>query len=300
MADRLRVGFMGLGYMGQPMVTRLLDAGHAVTVHNRNRDKCAPFAARGATVAASPRELAAGSDVVVSMLATSAAVEATVAGDDGVLAGARPGLTLIDMGSTAPQVSTALAATCATRGVAMLDAPVAGTVRAATDGTLVVMVGGDESAYAAQAGLLSTFGKHVFYLGPSGSGARMKLVVNILLSLTSQALAESLVFGAAQGLDRQKMLDVLVTTPSSSGVVQRKGQAMVNRDFKPAAPLRLLYKDLGQALSVAQELEIPLPATATAHALYATGMARGLAEQDFAAIHAVMEHLAGLDTRKNP
>lgn len=293
MVDRRRVGFAGLGYMGAPMVSRLTDAGHDVSVYNRSADKCKPFAERGARIARSAEDLAAHCDVVVTMLASSAAVESTIAGRDGVLAGAKPGLVVVDMSSTAPDVSVALAKRCADRGVSMLDAPVAGTVRAATDGSLVVMAGGGADVYAAQLPLLQTFGKSIFHVGPHGAGCRMKLVVNILLSLTSQALAESLVFGAAQGLDRQKMLDVLVTTPSSSVVVQRKGQVMVNRDYKPAAPLRLLHKDLGQALTVAHDLGIPLPATANAHALYAVGMAHGRAEQDFAAIHAVMEELMG-------
>lgn len=295
MAERKRVGFIGLGYMGQPMVNRLIEAGHDVTLYNRTAGKCAPFADRGARVVASPSELASACDVVVTMLASSDAVESTFLGPEGLLAGVRRGASLVDMSSTAPDVSVALARACKQRGAAMLDAPVAGTVRAATDGSLIVMVGGDAGAFETQQPLLATFGKHVFHVGEAGAGTRMKLVVNILLSLTSQALAEALVFGAAQGLDRQKMLDVLVTTPSSSVVVQRKGQVMVNRDYKPAAPLRLLHKDLGQALAVAQDMGVPMPATAAAHALYAVGMARGYAEQDFAAIHAVMEHLMGQD-----
>ena len=295
MVERKRIGFAGLGYMGQPMVARLIEAGHEVTIYNRSAGKCDAFAERGARVVKSPRELASNCDVVITMLASSEAVESAFQDREGLLAGARRGLTVIDMSSTAPDISVALARACANSGVAMLDAPVAGTVRAATDGSLVVMAGGEGAVYAEQLPLLQTFGKSVFHVGGNGAGCRMKLVVNILLSLTSQALAEAIVFGAAQGLDRQKILDVLVTTPSSSVVVQRKGQVMVNRDYKPAAPLRLLHKDLGQALAVAQELGIPMPATATAHSLYAIGMARGQAEQDFSAIHAVMELLMGQD-----
>lgn len=287
------MGFVGVGYMGRPMVGRLLDAGVPLALYNRTRAKAEPFEARGAAIADSPRDLAARSDVVITMLADSAAVRATVLGPEGVLAGARAGLTLVDMGSTAPDVSEELARACAGRGLSMLDAPVAGTVRAATDGTLVVMVGGEEATFAAQHDLLRTFGQAIFHLGPNGSGCRMKLVVNMLLGLTAQALAEALVFGEAQGLDRHRMHEVLTATPSSSPLVQRKGRSMVDRNFKPTAPLRLLHKDLGQALAVAQELAVPLPATATAHALYATGVALGLAELDFCAIYAVMEHLAG-------
>ena len=299
MSERVRVGLAGLGYMGAPMAARLIDAGHDLCVYNRTMDKTAPFAARGARVARSPRALAEQSDIVITMLGTSEAVHAAFTVHDGILAGARDGMTVIDMSSTAPAVSMALAVACAQRDVEMLDAPVAGTVRAAVDGSLVVMAGGSPGTFEACTPLLHVFGKSVFHVGDHGAGTRMKLVVNILLSLTSQCLAEALVFGAAQGLDRQKVLDVLVTTPSSSVVVQRKGQAMVNRDYKPAAPLRLLHKDLGQALAVAQELGIPLPATATAHAMYAVGMAHGRAEQDFAAIHAVMEQLMAHDGKAN-
>ena len=295
MTRRTRLGFVGLGLMGQPMVTRLIDAGHEIVVYNRSRQKCAPFEERGVGVVDSPQELASKSDVVITMLATSTAVEATVFGSDGILTAAHPGLILIDMSSTSPKKSVDLAAACAERGVAMIDAPVAGTVRAATDGSLVIMVGGERATYSDAAEILSSLGKHVFHVGPNGAGCQMKLVVNILLSLTSQALAEALAFGEAQGLNLRRMHEVLVTTPSSSGIVVRKGQAMIDRDFTPAAPLRLLHKDLGQALAVAQDLGIPLPATATAHSLYAAGMALGHAEQDFAAIFAVMEHLVGLD-----
>ncbi len=291
----MRVGFIGIGYMGRPMAARLLDSGFPLTVYNRTREKALPLAELGATLANSPAEAAFGSDVVITMLADSAAVQAVVNGPNGVLAGAGRDLILIDMGSTAPSVSEQLAEACAERGVSMLDAPVAGTVRAATDGSLVIMVGGDEGVFATHQDLLKVFGKQIFYMGPSGFGCRMKLVVNILLSLTSQALAEAIAFGAAQGLDRQRILDVLVTTPSSSGVVQRKGQAMVDRNYTPAASMRILRKDLGQALAVAQDRGIPLPATATAHALYSTGQALGVGELDFSAIYAVMAHLMGLE-----
>ncbi len=291
----MRVGFIGIGYMGRPMAARLLDTGFPLTVYNRTRDKALPLAKFGATVVDSPCEVAAQSDAVIAMLANSAAVQAVLGGPSGILAGAHQGLTLIDMSSTAPSVSEELSRQCAEGRVRMLDAPVAGTVRAAAEGSLVVMVGGDEAVFATHQDLLRTFAKQIFHMGPNGYGCRMKLVVNILLGLTSQALAEAMTFGAAQGLDRQRILDVLVTTPSSSAVVQRKGQAMVDRNFTPAAPLRLLDKDLGQALAVAHERGIPLPATATVHALYATGRALGMGELDFSAIYAVMAHLMGLE-----
>lgn len=291
-----KLGFVGLGNMGQPMLARLLSDGYEVSVFNRSRAKCETFRDRGVDVAATPRELSSRSDVVITMLANDDALKSVMLGADGLLAGAHGNL-IIDMGSTAPDTSVQLAAACADASVAMIDAPVAGTVRAAADGSLVIMAGGDAQAVSEVTDILSVLGKPIFHVGPSGSGSRMKLVVNILLSLTSQALAEALTFGAAQGLDPRQVHEVLSATPSSSGVVVRKGKAMLDRNFAPIAPLRLLHKDLGHALAVGQNLGIPMPATATAHAIYSIGMARGHGEEDFAAIFAVMEHLAGIDAR---
>lgn len=280
---RPTIGFIGLGIMGSRMARRLLEAGYPLGVYNRSPEKGQPLAARGARIFDSPRDLAGQADVIMSSLADDAAVEQVLLGTDGALAGARPGALLIDLSSVRPDTARTVAAAAIGRGVAMLDAAVSGSTVQADEGSLVVLVGGDPAAYERGRPLFEVIGAASHYLGPSGAGATMKLVVNTLLGVGMQALAEAITLGERAGLDKATLLDVLaqtaVITPG-----QRAKLANVRREDYPATfPLRLMWKDLGNVLRLAQERATPMPVTAAAQQVYAAAQAQRI-EEDFSAV----------------
>ncbi len=212
------LGFIGLGRMGTPMARRLLQAGHRLTVFNRTREKAEPLIAEGATWADSPRAVARASEVVFLMLADSAASEAMIAGPNGVLEGAHEGLIVVDMSTIAPAVSQRLAEQAAQRGVRMLDAPVAGSVGPATEGTLTIFVGGPREAFEAVEDLLRILGRNIHYVGGNGMGCAVKLAVNLILGVSMQALGEAFALGARAGIPPQRLWEILqdLATPPPS------------------------------------------------------------------------------------
>lgn len=289
----MRVGFAGLGRMGLPMATNLLRAGHELTVYNRTPERARPLVEQGAHQAAFPSELGEN-EVVVTMLADPAAVEAVLAGPDGVLSGARPGLVVIDMSTIGPALARALAARCAARGVHWLDAPVAGSVKPAEEGTLIAMVGGDSEVLAAVRPVLGAMCREVFHLGPAGAGAAMKLVFNLFLAVSTAGLAEALALGEAAALERGRMLEVIAPTVLGSRFVALKGGQMAARSYRPAAfTLDLLHKDLGLIAALAEEARALIPAAALTHTLVNAARYRGRGDEDYAALVELFRELGG-------
>ena len=287
------LGFVGLGYMGGRIARRLVDAGYPLGVYNRTREKTRALAERGARVYESARELAADSDTILSMLADDASVEQVMHGPDGILSGARPGSTIIDLSSVHPDTSRRLANVARQRNVAVLDAAVSGSTPQAEDGSLVVFVGGDRSAYEQSGPVLAVIGNHMFYLGPSGAGAAMKLVANSLLGAGMQALAEALVLGQRAGLDRTKLLDVLEQTAVVTPGQKHKLENVRSGQYPVEFPLRLMYKDLLNVERLAGQNAVPIPAIAAAQQMFAVEQAKDR-EEDFSAIIRTMEELAGV------
>src|SRR5260370_26029406 len=206
------IGFLGLGHMGTPMAQRLLDAGYPLTVYDHTAARAEQFARGRAQVARTPREAADRSDVVVLMVADDEAVREVVLGEAGALAAARQGTVLLDMSTVSPEANRRLAAAGRARGVEVLDTPVSGSVPQAQQGSLVIFVGGERSAFERCLPILRVLGQHVFHMGPSGAGNTMKLVVNTLLGVEMQAIAEALALGEKAGLERGTLLDVLGQT----------------------------------------------------------------------------------------
>lgn len=292
---RERIGVAGLGRMGSGMAGRLLANGFPVSVWNRSPERAADLVAAGATVAATPRALAGECEIVLTSLADPAAVEMTYRGPDGLLAGATPGTILADCSTVAPSLSRTLAAEAAERGIAVLDAPVAGSVKAAAEGTLAVLVGGDRQAFERCRPAFAAIGRVAYHLGPSGSGATMKLVSNALLASIVQALGEGVALGEKAGLDAKLIFEVLGASSAAAPVVAAKAAAVSDRVYEPAAfTLRLMQKDLWLALSLANELSVPMPATGIAHDMVLAANATGKAGLDFAAVALLMEELAGI------
>lgn len=287
----MRLGFIGLGGMGCRMAARLIQAGYSLAVYNRTSDKAAPLAALGATVYESPADLAHDADVVFSMLADDAAVEQVMLGPHGVVNALKPEGTIVDFSSVHPDTSHRIAGAARLRQVAVLDAPVSGSTPQAEDGTLVMFVGGEQAEYERVRPILSVLAQEVFYLGPSGAGATMKLVVNGLLGTGMQALAEALVLGERAGLEKETLLNVLEQTSVLAPGTKRKLHNARMDSYPVQFPLRLMWKDLGNVLRLAHERAVPMPLTAVAEQAFAIEGARSV-EEDFSAVIRTMEKLA--------
>jgi 3-hydroxyisobutyrate dehydrogenase-like beta-hydroxyacid dehydrogenase len=292
-----RLGFIGLGHMGRQMVQRLIDAGYQMTVYDRTREIAQEVAQKGAKVVATPRELAASCDVILSSVTNDAALEEVMYGPDGVLAGTKPGNILIEMSTVSPNTSRRLFEEARNRGVSMIDASVSGSVPQVEQGSLVIFVGGEEEIYQRCKPILNVLGHEIFYIGPSGMGNTMKLVVNTLLGLGLQALAEAIALGEKAGIDRGLLLDVLgktaVVSPSQKSKLEN-----VRRDEYPVNfALSLMYKDFGLVLNEASELSVPMPSTAAAQQMYAAAQVKE-GDQDFGVLVRFMQELAGIYSRK--
>lgn len=277
------VAFCGLGQMGAPMAARFLDAdGVQLTVWNRSRARADGLAERGAEVAGTPAEAAAGADVVVTMLSTPGAVEAVVLGDHGVAAGLDGrAATVVEMSTIGPAAVARLRDALA-ESIDLLDAPVLGSVRQATEGTLKVFAGGDEHVYERVRPLLERLGtpRHV---GPQGSGAAMKLVTNLCLGVLMSGLGEALALGRSLGLDQDDLLDVLVESPI--GVTARSKRANIESgEYRPNFKLSLAAKDLGLVADRAADVGLDLPVTAAARRWLDAADAAGLGEEDYSAV----------------
>ena len=294
MEIRLTVGIAGLGRMGHPIAGNILDAGFPTAVWNRTRDKATSLLERGATWAETPATLAQATDVVLTSLADPAAVESVYFGPDGLLDRARPESIFIDLSTGSPDTARRIAAAARERGAAFLDAPVAGSIKAATEGQLGIMVGGDRTAFDRCQEIFSTIGKSAFYLGESGSGATMKLVSNAILATMVQALAEGVALGEKAGLDPREIFAVLGASSAAAPVVAAKATTVTERTYLPAAfTLALMQKDLWLVRSLANDLQVPMPATAIAHDMVLAANATGKSGFDFSAVALLMEELAG-------
>lgn len=298
------IGFIGLGTMGSRMAKRLLDSGYAISVYDRTPERAEPLARAGARRTASPRELAADSDVVISMLSNDEAVRAVISGQTGALAGAKPDSILVDMSTVSPETSRAVREAASHHSVHVLDAPVSGSTPQAEQGTLVIFVGGDKPAFQRCKPIFDVLGRSVYYMGPSGAGTTMKLVVNTLLGLEMQAIAEAIAFGEKAGLPKRQLLDVLAQTAVIAPAHAAKLDNARRNEYPANFGLPLMHKDFGLILQHAAELSVPMPATSAAYQMtnaeFALQQHKGdgaAAGEDYSAVIKLMEQLAGLDAQ---
>jgi 3-hydroxyisobutyrate dehydrogenase/2-hydroxy-3-oxopropionate reductase len=283
----MNIGFIGLGHMGLPMAGRLAASGASLTVWNRTPGKAAPLVAAGATLAGSPRDLAAGRDVVITMLADAAAVRSVLAGDGGVLAACRDGAVVIDMSTIGPRAARELAAEAARHGVDFLDVPVSGSTALAAAGTLTALAGGSPAAFERVRPVLAELSQRQLYLGPAGSGAAMKLAVNIIIAATNQAVAEALALAGESGIDRARAYEALTASAVASPFISYKREAFLRPGEGPVSfTTALMKKDLELALEVAGQ--VPLPVTRAAMDFLGTACEAGLAGAVFAAVIQVL------------
>src|ERR1700740_759797 len=275
-----RLGFVGVGYMGQPIARRLLESGFKLTGYDRNRVKAEELISYGSRVAHSVSEVSSSCDVVLSCLPSDGAVLDIYKGPDGVFAKAQRGSLVIDLSTVYPETSQQLSRLGLEHGVEVLDVTVSGSTPAAENGLLTLFGGGDEERFNSAESIFRVIAKKYFYLGPSGSGATMKLVVNTLLGIGMQAIAEAVALGEKAGLDRNRLLDVLsqtaVVAPAHLGKLERA----MKSDYSPQFPIRLMNKDLGLILELAAAVGARMPAAGAAFEINARQSDEG-AEQDF-------------------
>jgi 3-hydroxyisobutyrate dehydrogenase len=278
------VAIMGLGIMGSGMAGRLLSANFSLAVYNRNREKCLPFSAAGAFIAATPREAASRSQIILSMVADDAASRNVWLGDAGALAGASPHSVLIESSTLSIGWIQELAAKAAERSCQFLDAPVTGTKPHAASGELLFLVGGSAEALDAARPVFSVLGRDVIHLGPTGSGALMKLINNFLCGVQAAAFAEALSLIDASGLDRAKATSILTEGAPGSGNVKRMAERIAANDFTPNFALRWMAKDLAYALNGASGKGVSLPLATAALTVFQHAIAEGHGDKDFSAV----------------
>lgn len=283
------IAFIGTGLMGRGMARNLIRKGHTVRLYNRTRAKAEEVAQLGGTVADSPAEAVRGADVVFTMLADPAALLGVVEGEQGILAGIQPGVVLIDSSTVSPPVTLQVGELLRAKGADMLDAPVFGSKNEAEGGTLGFIVGGDAAVLARVQPVLDCLGKTT-HVGGRGAGASAKLVVNLIMASTLHAFNEGMALAEKSGIDPAMMLQVILSCRARSGIIEMKAPKVLARDFTPFFPLRLMAKDLRLVGETAASLGLQLPQAAALNRIYADAVARGLAEEDFAATFKLLEH----------
>jgi 2-hydroxy-3-oxopropionate reductase len=278
------VGFIGLGIMGKPMARNLLRASYPMVVLNRSRGPVDDLVAEGARAGSSPREVAAASDVVITMLPDSPDVEAVVLGDDGVATGIRAGALYIDMSTIAPATARTIAGRLHERGVDVLDAPVSGGEKGAIDATLSIMIGGTDAAFARAEPILRALGKNIVHVGPDGAGQVTKACNQIVVGVTIEAVAEALALAAASGVDVAAVRTALMGGFAQSKILEVHGQRMIDQAFTPGFKARLHRKDLQIAVSAGEEVDLDLAGAALVRERFDTLIARGDGDRDHSAL----------------
>jgi 3-hydroxyisobutyrate dehydrogenase len=292
-ADKVKAGFIGLGNMGSRIALRLLDHGYQVSVYDMDPARAEAMAARGGLVAKNVLELARTADVLLSCLTNDEAVRSAYTGSEGALAGARSGTVMLEMSTISPDSSRELHRLGARGGIEVLDVAISGSTPAAEQGILTLLVGGSRELFHAAEPIFQAIAKRYFLLGGPGAGTAMKLVVNTLLGVGMQAIAEAVVLGEKTGLDRRRLLEVLsqtaVIAPAHVGKLAR---AAID-DYSPQFPLRLMNKDFQLILKSAERVHVPMPATEAAFRVNTDELAHNT-EEDFSAVLKRMEEVAGV------
>ncbi len=293
-SDRTKIGFIGLGHMGNPIARRLVAHGYGVCVYDLDPVKTQAIAQQGASVAKTITELARTSDVLLSSLTDDEVVRSVYSGPDGVFAAARSGTAVLEMSTISPDASRELHRLGQQKGIELLDSAISGSTPAAEQGTLTLLVGGNQETFEAAEPIFQVFAKQYFLMGGPGSGTSMKLVVNTLLGLGMQAIAEAVVLGEKAGLDRGRLLEVLSKTAVVAAAHVGKLARVANNDYSPQFPLRLMHKDFQLILDAAAKGHVRLPATEAAFRVNSDELAKGN-EEDFSAVLRRMEELAAVE-----
>jgi 2-hydroxy-3-oxopropionate reductase len=293
--DKPRIGFIGLGIMGKPMCANLLKSGYALTVWNRSQPSIDTVVGYGAQAGVSPADVAAQSDVIITMVTDSPDVQQVVLGPQGAIEGAKAGSVVIDMTTMSPSITREIATALGEKGVEMLDAPVSGGDVGAKAGTLSIMVGGKAEVFERCLPVFQAMGKNILHLGPNGAGQTCKLCNQIAVALNMLAGCEAIMFAAKSGIDPAKMLEAISAGAAGSWMLSNLAPRIVKGDFAPGFMIRLAQKDLRLVLESANEQLLPLPGTALMNQIWRSVEADGGGDLGTQAAIKALEKLAGFE-----
>jgi 3-hydroxyisobutyrate dehydrogenase-like beta-hydroxyacid dehydrogenase len=289
----MRVAFFGLGIMGHAMATNLVKAGHEVTVWNRTPGKLV----EGAGVAPTPAAAAQGAEVVWMCVSDTAAVEQILFGSEGVEQSLAEGMIIADSSTISPSATVKFAERVRNKGAHYVDAPMTGSKIGAANGTLIFMVGGEESIVEQLNPLFAAMGKKIFRMGEIGKGQATKLAMNLQIALIFEGFAEALTLATKLGVDSKQLVSLIEATMVKSGVVEYKAPFVLQRDFTPNFPLRLMHKDIRLALEAAKDARVKLPALETVEEVYEMASEEGHSDEDYAATLTLLEKWAGVQVK---
>jgi len=289
-----RVGFVGLGIMGQGMARNLLKAGYSVRVWNRTSSRMDPLIEAGAAAGASPADVAANCDIIAVCVSDTPDVEEVILGENGILSGVQAGALVIDFSTISPQATIDIADRLGAKGVKMLDAPVSGGSEGAANGTLSIMIGGDEDQVERARGVFEAMGKTITHVGKQGAGQTVKLVNQILVVGNCLAMCEALIFAQAGGVDLERCLNAVTGGAAGSWMLANRGPQIIDRDWRPGFTINLQQKDVRLIMQEADALGVPVLLSGQVFSLYRTLQQAGLGEEGNHALVKALENLSGL------
>lgn len=289
-----KIGFVGLGIMGKPMVRNLLKAGFAVTVYDIVEDAVKALVEEGAKGASSAKEVAADQDVVITMVPSGPIVRSLLKGDDGILAGVKEGTVIVDMSSVTPVESKEFAELAAEKGCAFLDASVSGGEPGAVAGSLAIMVGGEEAVLNQVRDVFEAMGSSITLVGPTGSGSVTKLANQVIVNLNIAAVAEALILSTKAGADPKKVYEAIRGGLAGSTVLDAKAPMMFRRNFKPGGPIKINLKDITNVMDTAKKLDLPLVMTGVLEQIMHSLKATGHLMDDHSGIVQFYENISGV------
>jgi 2-hydroxy-3-oxopropionate reductase len=287
------IGFIGLGVMGRPMAEHLVRAGHELTVHNRSEEPVRALVSAGAKAGGSAADVAAGAEVVITMVPDSPDVEAVVLGDDGVLSAASQGLLLVDMSTIRPDTARLVGEAAAARGVRFLDAPVSGGEVGAREATLSIMVGGAAEDFQAALPVLESLGRTIVHVGPVGAGQTVKAANQLIVAGTIELVSEAIVLLESQGVDMPPAIEVLAGGLAGNQILERKAAGMLERRFDPGFRIDLHHKDLQIVQAAARDAGVAIPVTALVAQMLVALRSLDRGSLDHSAILTLIEDLSG-------
>lgn len=287
----MNVGIIGTGLLGSAVAMRLLSTGHTVTVYNRTKEKAEPLKRLGASVVESPKKVSEKSDLVITIVKDASAVESIAFGSDGIIQGRHDGLVVADMSTINPVSSRKIAEKYAQYGIQMIDSPVMGGPSLAEKGQLVVMIGGEKTAYEKCKAVFDSIGEKTFYIGANGAADSMKLAMNLQIAILALSISEGIILAKKSGLDPLLFLEVLNSTYFKTGMSLLKGPKMAKGVFEPSFFLSVMQKDLDEINYTAKEFGASLPVAKLANELYQNAVKEGFGKIDYTGIMAYLEKL---------
>ncbi len=292
-----KVGFIGLGIMGIPMARNLMKAGYEVTVYNRTTSKAEQMVSEGAKKADSPKEVAEGCPLVITIVSDTPDVESVILGESGIIEGIKPDSVVIDMSTISPQATQKIATCLREKGAHMLDAPVSGGEQGAIDGTLSIMVGGDAEIFERCRPIFETMGKNIIHVGGNSMGQTVKLMNQILVAGNLNAVVEALVFAQKSGVDLEKAIDAVKGGAAGSWQLTNLAPRIIRRDFRPGFMVDLIQKDLNLIMGAADVAKTPVPVTSLIHQMYYSLQSAGEGKSGTQALVKALERVAGVEVK---